>query len=120
MMNIRNKELLKTIRENTINRRKSAKILILDNPEKSSVRISNFIRIEDNHHIRFNPPRGYMKSIKKENWFVLGMVIKSRRNYCNIKIHKIEGEFDILTKNSVWNIEKRALKRVKIKGIIFK
>ena len=81
MMNVGDKELYKKIRENTINRRKSAKILTEDYPEKSSVRISNFIRIVDDHHIRFNSPRGYMKSIKKENWFVLGKVIKSRRNY---------------------------------------
>ena len=32
--------------------------------------------IVDDHHIRFNPTREYMKSIKKENWFVLGKVIK--------------------------------------------
>ena len=87
MMNVGDKEFLKKIRENTINRRKSAKILTEDYPEKSSVRISNFIRIVDDHHIRFNPPRGYMKSIKKENWFVLGKVIKSRRNYCKVKNH---------------------------------
>ena len=111
MMNVGDKELLKKIRENTINRRKSAKILTEDYPEKSSVRISNFIRIVDDHHIRFNPPRGYMKSIKKENWFVLGKVIKSRRNYCKVKIIENQSEFDSLTKDSVWNIEKKALKK---------
>ena len=82
-----------------------------DYPENSSVIISNFIRIVDDHHIRFNPPRGYMKSIKKNNWFVLGKVIKSRRNYCEVKIIENQSEFDSLTKDSVWNIEKKALKK---------
>ena len=52
-----------------------------------------------------------MKLIKKENWLVLRKVIKSRRNYCKVKILENQGEFDILTNDSVWNIEKRALKR---------
>ena len=51
-----------------------------------------------------------MKSIKKENSFVLRKVIKSRPSYCKVKILENQGEFDILAKDSVWNIEKRALK----------
>ena len=108
MMNVGYNELLK-IRENTINRGKSAKILTEGYPQKSSVRISNFIRIVDDHHIRLNLPWEYMKSIKKENWFVLGKVIKSRSNYCKVKILENQSEFGIITKDSVLNIEKRAL-----------
>ena len=44
MVNVGDKELLKKIGENTINRRKSAKFLTEDFPEKSSVRILNFIK----------------------------------------------------------------------------
>ena len=51
-----------------------------------------------------------MKSIKKENWLILRMEIKSRCNYYKVNILENQGEFDILTKDSVWNIEKRALK----------
>ena len=40
-----------------------------DYPEKSSVRVSNIIMIVDDHHIRFNPPAGYMKSIKRTGLF---------------------------------------------------
>ena len=54
-----------------------------------------------------------MKSIKKENWFVLGKVIISRRNYCKVKIIENQSEFDSLTKDSVWNIEKKTLKKSK-------
>ena len=35
---------------------------------------------------------------------------QSQRNDCKVKILENQGEFDILTKDSVWNIEKRALK----------
>ena len=37
-------------------------------------------------------------------------VIKSIRNYCKLKILGYQSEISILIKNSVWNIEKRALK----------
>ena len=38
---------------------------------------------------------------------------------CKVKILENQGEFDILTKDSVWNIKKRALKRSnKIKGML--
>ena len=37
-----------------------------------------------------------------------------------VKILENQSEFDILTKDLVLNIEKRTLKKVKIKGIIFK
>ena len=66
-------------------------------PKKSWVRISNFIRIVDNNYICFNFLRGYMKSIKKKKWLVLGKVIKSRCNYYKVKILENQGEFDILT-----------------------
>ena len=32
-------------------------------------------------------------------------------NDCKVKILENQGKFDILTKDSVWNIKKRALKR---------
>ena len=67
-----------------------------DYPEKSSVRVSNFIRIVDDH-IRFNPPREYMKSIKKENSLLQKKLMNSRSNYCKVKIFENQGEFNILT-----------------------
>ena len=81
-----------------------------DYQEKFSVRISNFIRIINEHRICFNPPRGYKKSIKKQNWFVLGKVIKRCHN-CKAKILENDGEFEILRKDSVWNFENKASKR---------
>ena len=67
--------------------------------------------IVDDHHIRFNPPKGYLKSIMKENWFVLGKVIKTRLNYCKVMILENQGEYDIWIKDSVRNIEKKLLKK---------
>ena len=52
-----------------------------------------------------------MKLIKEESSFVLGKVIKSRRNYCKVNILENQDEFDIWTKDSVWNIEMGVLKR---------
>ena len=99
------------IKENIIIKKNSGKILKEDYIEKCSVRISIFIKIVYNHQIYFNPLRGYMELIKKENWFGLGKVIKLRRNYCKVKVYENQSEFNILTKDSIWNIEKRALKR---------
>ena len=36
---------------------------------------------------------------------------QSKIDDCKVKILKNQGEFDILTKDSVWDFEKRALKR---------
>ena len=40
---------------------------------------------------------------------------QNQLNDCKVKILENQSEFDILTKDSVWNIEKRALKSVKNK-----
>ena len=40
---------------------------------------------------------------------------QNQRDECKVKILENQSEFDILTKDSVWNIEKRALKNVKNK-----
>ena len=40
---------------------------------------------------------------------------QNQLNDCKVKILENQSEFDILTNDSVWNIEKRALKSVKNK-----
>ena len=32
-------------------------------PKQSIIRVSNFIRLVDDYHIRFDPSRGHMKSV---------------------------------------------------------
>ena len=51
-----------------------------------------------------------MKSIQKENLFAFGKVMKSRLNYCKIKILYNYYEFDIIAKDLVYNFENKILK----------
>ena len=58
---------------------------------------------------------------KERELVCYGKVIKSRRNYYKVKILQDQDEFEILTKDSLWNIEKKALKGSNIlKEIMFK
>ena len=76
MMNIENKDLIHKIRENTKTRRQKAKMVTETFLKNSIVRVSNFIRFIDAKHIRFNPPRGYKKSVSKEEWIVVGKIVE--------------------------------------------
>ena len=75
------------------------------------VRVSNFSRFIDEKHIRFNPPRGYKKSVSKEEWIVIGKIVESRLNYCHVKILENPSNYYGLKVGAEWNIEKAALKR---------
>ena len=77
MMNIENKDLIHKIRENTIKRRQKAKMVTETFLKNSIIRVSNFIRFIDEKHTRFNPPRGYKKSVSKEEWIVVGKIVES-------------------------------------------
>ena len=80
-MNIENKDLIHKIRENTIKRRQKAKMVTETFLKNSIVRVFNFIRFIGEKHIRFNPLRGYKKSVCKEEW-----IVESRLNCCLVKI----------------------------------
>ena len=81
--------------------------------ENSIVRVSNFIRIVDEKHIRFNLPRGYKKSVSKEEWIVVGKIVEPRLNYGLVKILENPSNYCGLKIGAEWNIEKAALKRSK-------
>ena len=81
--------------------------------KNSIVRVSNFIRFIDEKHIRFNPSRGYKKSVSKEEWIVVGKIVESRLNYCLVKILENPSNYCGLKIGAEWNIEKAALKRSK-------
>ena len=66
MMNVENQELMAKIRNNTLQRRKDAKMFSEHYPNDCIIRVSNFIRLVGENHIRFDPPRGHMKSVLKE------------------------------------------------------
>ena len=76
--------------------------------KNSIVRVSNFIRFIDEKQIRFNPPRGYKKSVSKEEW-----IVKSRLNDCLVKILENPSNYCGLKIGAEWNIEKAAIKRSK-------
>ena len=62
MMNIEDKELVKN-RDNTVKRRQNAKLLSENYPEEGVVKVSNFIRLVDDKQIKFNPLRGFKRSV---------------------------------------------------------
>ena len=74
MMNIENIDLIHKIRESTIKRRQKAMMVTETFLKNSIVRISNFIRLIYEKHIRFNPPRDYKKSVSKEELIVVGKI----------------------------------------------
>ena len=53
-------------------------------PNDYIIRVSNFIRLVDENHIRFDPPRGHMKSVLKEEWNIVGKIYNSKLNYCQV------------------------------------
>ena len=81
--------------------------------KNSIVRVSNFIRFIDEKLIRFNPQRGYKKSVSKEEWIVVGKIAESRLNYCLVNILENPSNYCGLKIEAEWNIEKAALKRSK-------
>ena len=78
MMNVENQELMTKIRNNTLQRRKDAKMFSEHYSNDCIIRVSNFIRLVDENHIRFDPPRGHMKSVLKEEWNVVGKIYDSK------------------------------------------
>ena len=53
-------------------------------PNDCIIRVSNFIRLVDENRIRFDPPRGHMKSVLKEEWNIVGKIYDSKQNYCQV------------------------------------
>ena len=43
--------------------RLNAKTVSMTHPDRSSVRISNYVKIIDKQHVRFDPPKGLKKSL---------------------------------------------------------
>ena len=56
------KKLMGKIKKNTLKMRLKAKTVSVTHPDGSNVRISNFVKIIDKQHVRFDPPRGRLKS----------------------------------------------------------
>ena len=72
-------------KKSTIKRRLKAKTVA--HPDGSNVRISNYVKIIDKQHARFDPARGLKKVLN--TWKIDSdwkSNIYSRRNYCKIKI----------------------------------
>ena len=112
MMNVENQELMTKIKNNTLQRRKDAK-MFSEHYNDCIIRVSNFIRLVDENHIRFDPPRGHMKSVLKEEWNIVGKIYDSNLNYCQVVILENPSEYLGVKIGSTWKIEKAALKRSK-------
>ena len=63
MMNVVDKELGKKISDNSVKRRQNADMFSENYIKEGIVRVSNFIRLVDDKYIRFNPPRGFKRSV---------------------------------------------------------
>ena len=85
MKNLEDKELVKN-RDNTAKSNQNAKMLSQNYPEEGVVRVSYFIRLVDDKHFIFNPPKGFKRFVSKEEWTILAQVRNSKLNYCQVTI----------------------------------
>ena len=81
------------IRNNTLQRRKDAKMFSEHYPNDCIIRVYNFIRLVDENHIRLDSSRGYMKSVLKEEWNIIGKIYDSKLNYCQVVILENPSEY---------------------------
>ena len=63
---------MEKIRKNTLKRRLKAKTVSETYPDRSYIRVSNYIKIIVKEHVRFHLPRGLQKSFIKEKWIEIG------------------------------------------------
>ena len=58
IMDASDKELMGKIKKNTLKRRLKVRTISVTHPDRSNVRISNYVKFIDKQHIRFDPERG--------------------------------------------------------------
>ena len=84
---------LQKIKDNTLKRRQKSKMLSDNYPEEGVLKVSNFIRLVDNKHIRFITTWGFKRSVSKEEWTILAQVKNLKLNYCQVVIIENPLEF---------------------------
>ena len=98
------------VKENTIKSRKNHRI------EKyqinQEVRISSFIiqPLKEKNYVNFKKPDIVSKIQAIEDWKVKAKIIQEMRNYVKVKIISKQPRHHLLQKDSIWNINKDAIK----------
>ena len=76
------------------------------------VRRSSFIiqPIKEKNYVNYKKPDIVSKSQASEDWKVKAKIIQEMRNYVKVKIISLQPRHNLLQKDSIWSINKNAIK----------